>query len=602
MIWTWNKKSLFLIISSLVFIFDLLFVLINYHASHNALFSNLEEDSKGYQKSIELAVSMINNNMLQLTTYIAQDNKLNQLFLKGKKAVEAEGGGAGKAKAAQYRQDLLNAVLPSWKEMQKRFKVRQLHYHLGPGSTSFLRVHKPKKFGDNMDEVRYTVVNTNELHTITTGFETGRVYSGLRGVTPIFTNDPDLENQRVFVGALETGTSFSHVLSIVDEQLDVGVAVLLTKEHVKQNMWPEAIKQRFADNSSDCECYVEASSRSGLQGFINKIGLDKAFLSSPVRLIQQGDAYLAVSRFPLRDFRGLVQPQAKPVGGFVIWNDVTEEVNNYHRDIMTNIIYAILGFIVIECLLLFGINQITRQLQREIDRQTEQLRMSNEQKDNLLSILAHDVRNLFNPIIGFAHVLEFRSQSITPEQTKKIALELRQAGQWALTTFDTLLNWARLSSNRFSVLKEHLNIHNEVEEIIATYRLAAEQKKISLINSTTSIEIDSDLNILKTLIRNMIGNAIKYTSEGQIEVGSVEDGAFVTMRVSDTGSGMSEEKVLSLFNSDDVVDTTPGTQGEVGTGLGLRTCQELVKCVGGHIWAESKEGEGTSIYIQLPKA
>jgi len=131
---------------------------------------------------------MTYRSMQLMSEFICHDKNLNQLFLSGKKAIDMHSA-TGDKLADRVRDQLLHEVKPAWDQLISKFDVRQLHYHLGPGSLSFLRVHKPEKYGDRMDELRYTVVDTNATGIGRTGFETGRIYSGLRSVSPVWCYD-----------------------------------------------------------------------------------------------------------------------------------------------------------------------------------------------------------------------------------------------------------------------------------------------------------------------------------------------------------------------------------------------------------------------------
>ena len=134
---------------------------------------------------------------------------------KRREAVLAEGGGPGGLRAAALRHDLLERLEPAWAAVTEEFDVRQLHFHIGPGSLSFLRVHAPTNFGDRMDHLRHIIVDTVADGTSRTGFELGRIYAGLRGVAPVYrTLQPTGEEP---IGAVEVGTSYQPVLEGVDQ-------------------------------------------------------------------------------------------------------------------------------------------------------------------------------------------------------------------------------------------------------------------------------------------------------------------------------------------------------------------------------------------------
>ena len=188
--------------------------------------------------------------MLQIASVVALDQKVQQLFLQGKTAVALEGGGAGGELAAQVRQSLYEHVQEIQKALTNRFGFRQLHFHFGPGSLSFLRVHRPEKFGDRMDKVRYTIVTANAEQKSTMGFETGRVLSGIRGVTPVYAID-GVTQEKVHVGALEAGTSFANLLALFHASRPwLNVTVLLKHEHLQANVWSEFLDKLEADQNS----------------------------------------------------------------------------------------------------------------------------------------------------------------------------------------------------------------------------------------------------------------------------------------------------------------------------------------------------------------
>jgi diguanylate cyclase (GGDEF)-like protein len=318
-------------------------------ALDNSLMKRAEEHMQG----IELALAMTKRNMLQLATHFSADKSLNLLFLEAKKAVEADG--INSIAAAKIRKMMLASIKPGWDKMTEEFDVRQLHYHLGPGSLSFLRAHKPSKFGDRMDEIRYTIVDTNAEKKARTGFETGRVYSGIRGVVPIFSVDPIIKKE-VHMGALEVGTSYSAILANIDKINKIGSAVLLTKAHVEKNIWPEAIQKSFGRVIADCDCFIESSSRSVLETkniIMAPVIRDLMGNSHNLKIIEYADKYYILYKEPLRDYRGSLNSALADARETILWDDVTQEINKFYSDIKLNIFYGIFGFFLIEIVLFF---------------------------------------------------------------------------------------------------------------------------------------------------------------------------------------------------------------------------------------------------------
>jgi diguanylate cyclase (GGDEF)-like protein len=348
------KRSL-LFISLIVLSLDGTFVVVNYYSSRDALYANLVDRAQKQQKEFTFALQMTYRNMMQISEFVSANDELNQIFLKGKKAVAAEGGGGGGEMAQQFRQELLQKVQPSWDKLMRDFDVRQLHYHLGPGSLSFLRVHKPLKYGDRLDDIRHTIVDTNSEKTARSGFETGRIYSGLRSVLPIWTLDPDSQ-QQVYVGALEVGASFDQLLPLFAKSHEVSLAVLLSKSHVESKMWPEFIAKYFAENP-DIGYYLESSSSklasSEVTFILHNLTVTNKYVTQDVQLLNTGDGYLSAYYFPLRDYKGEQDHSLDPAGLVLIWEDVTGLISAFRTAVWVNVLYAVFGFILFEVVLIW---------------------------------------------------------------------------------------------------------------------------------------------------------------------------------------------------------------------------------------------------------
>lgn len=350
---THSHKSFFLV-GLLILLIDILFVAINYRSARQVLHAGITSHALEHEQQFGFALQMAYTNLGQLSLLIARNEELNQLFLAGKKAVEAEGGGAGGIQAGRLRQMLLDRVKSGWDEMAAEFGVRQLHYHLGPGSLSFLRVHRPEKYGDRMDDLRHTIVDTHEERIGRYGFETGRIYSGLRSVVPIWTND--FENgERTYVGALEVGTSFDQLLTSFADSYSVHAAVLLTKEHVESKMFPEFVRKFFSDNPT-LNFYLEAASSESdekiVATILPQVDLAPGFTTAQAQLIRVAGKFLSAYYFPLRDYQGDREGRLPPAGFVLFWDDVSKPVADFGRSVWINILFAVSGFILIEAILL----------------------------------------------------------------------------------------------------------------------------------------------------------------------------------------------------------------------------------------------------------
>ena len=356
----------------------MVFVYMNYHLSERSFTQNMQEESNNLYQNYQTLLTQTYNSLLTIGTFISSDLKVQQIFSQGVKAVKDEGGGAGGIEAQKSREALIELVGAKWQAVQEKFGARQLHFHLGPGSTSFLRIHKPDKFGDNMDNVRFTIVDTNKNSAPVTGFETGRVYSGLRGVVPVTTIDPILHHQ-VHLGALEIGTSFDAILNILHETSNFSAGVLLTKEHIRSAMWPHAIESKFGSQGSKCECVIEATSGDNFKDIIEAARAKGIrFINGGHEILQVGEHNFLVSYFPLRDYQGLQDKTKDDAGAVVFWKDVDEPLQSLQESHRYNVLYGVVGFLLVELLFWFTFRFGTRHLENIISLRTQELRVNQE--------------------------------------------------------------------------------------------------------------------------------------------------------------------------------------------------------------------------------
>lgn len=360
----------------MIFLLDGAFVVLNYFFARNALESSIVEQGKQRKTAYDIALSLTYDNMLQIATYVANDKRIQNTFLRGKNAVENSGSNFEQPEVRTIQKELFSYVESSWRQMTSKFLVRQLHFHLGPGSLSFLRVHRPNKNGDRMDDVRFTIVDTNKELSPRTGFETGRVYSGLRGVVPVFATDP-VTGSHVHVGALEAGTSFTNVIKQLSEQLESNVAILLTEKHVKAAMWPQAIESHFTRRNEPCNCYLEATSNNEIIELIKQPGIHATTQDVRTDVIPLHDRHIALSRFALRDYKGMRDPGRQQAGGVFLWWDISREVSAFQHGQQVNLLYAVIVFLAIELLLFFAIRLVTERLEVVVTKRTEEIHCLN---------------------------------------------------------------------------------------------------------------------------------------------------------------------------------------------------------------------------------
>ena len=254
-----------------------------------------------------------------------------------------------------------------------------------------------------------------------------------------------------------------------------------------------------------------------------------------------------------------------------------------------------------------GVNtDITQRKKSEavIKNKNEQLQKAINTKNMFISIIAHDLKNPFNAILGLSEMLLRRMK--TNENADKRNVEMVSLiNQSAKSTFEMLNNlliWARSQQNTIKFEPVILNLHDVADETVKEVKGQAEKKHITVINNISGKqEVFADKQMLQTIIRNLTGNSIKFTNEGGLIIlSSKEDQNNVTVIVEDNGVGMTKETMsqLMLVNKN---KSTNGTQGETGTGMGLLICKEFIDKHHGNVTIESEVEKGSKFFISFPK-
>lgn len=238
---------------------------------------------------------------------------------------------------------------------------------------------------------------------------------------------------------------------------------------------------------------------------------------------------------------------------------------------------------------------------KKILKQKEELNELNSTKDKLFSIIAHDLRSPFVGIQGFSDLLLNSPEDYTPEETKLFIEQINISSRTTLDLLDKLLNWAKNQTGKISFNPEKINLQSIILECMNSLMTSAKIKNISLFcDCKGDIDVIADRDMLRTVIRNLIQNSIKFTkSEGRVNITAAAVDGMIEVTINDNGIGMDENTLKNIFNITDK-HTVPGTANEWGTGLGLILCKDFVEKNGGTISAESALGKGSKFIFTLP--
>ena len=247
-------------------------------------------------------------------------------------------------------------------------------------------------------------------------------------------------------------------------------------------------------------------------------------------------------------------------------------------------------------------HQMTK-MSNEIETQRDYLKQLNKTKDKFFSIIAHDLKNPFNSIKGFTELMIENSHEYDEEKRLKFLKIIKGSTSKASSLLNNLLIWANSQSGNLVFNPQEIELIQKVSNVISLLEIQAINKEITITNHVTKdIFVNADKNMLATILRNLISNAIKFTeTKGVVQVSSFMHSDFVEISVKDNGIGINKEDLQNLF-SIEVKNSSVGTANEQGSGLGLILCKEFVEKHGGKLWVESSINDGTEFKFTMPIA
>lgn len=236
-----------------------------------------------------------------------------------------------------------------------------------------------------------------------------------------------------------------------------------------------------------------------------------------------------------------------------------------------------------------------------ISEQSAELDRSNKAKDKFLSIVSHDIRNPLNGIVGFTTILDSEYDELTEKERREYIGYLKTSTDSLYKYIDKLLIWSRLQTGRVEIHKDKINIYEIGTIAIGLHHPNAHRKDVIIENNISQDSyVYADRNVLDTVFRNLLDNAVKFTKTGgKVTVSTEVKDKTVNVCISDTGVGISEENLNRIFFIDKII-TTKGTHSEEGTGLGLVLCKDMLRLMGSELKVQSKVGEGSKFYFELP--
>jgi len=229
----------------------------------------------------------------------------------------------------------------------------------------------------------------------------------------------------------------------------------------------------------------------------------------------------------------------------------------------------------------------------------KQLKLMNESKDKLFSIIAHDLKNPFLSLMGYTDLL--KEKGISESDRDELLSGLDTTTKNTYTLLENLLNFSASRTGKIEYSPSFFRLNTVVDNVIRNLDSQLSAKAINVSISLDADKIFGDLQMIEIVLRNIISNAIKFSMEnGIIKISSHFINNYCSISISDNGIGMDSEQKEKLFSSE-IIKSNPGTAGEKGTGIGLALCREFIEKHGGTIGANSEPGEGSQFTILIPQ-
>ena len=238
---------------------------------------------------------------------------------------------------------------------------------------------------------------------------------------------------------------------------------------------------------------------------------------------------------------------------------------------------------------------------RIIEKQNAELRATLSNRDKMYSVIAHDLRS---PMASIRMVLNLVVASTSPELVGPELYELldkaNKESEDVHDLLDNLLKWTKSQTGRLNVVIQDLDLNDIIPGVVDIFEMIAQTKriKLNLQMSDSPLVVTADNDMLKTVVRNFLSNAIKFSPEdSSIEIIMTKEAEFAKVSVKDHGVGIAPDRLGSIFHKG---ETTYGTGGEEGSGLGLQLCQDFARKIGGDCMVESVVGEGSTFSVLIP--
>ena len=505
-----------------------------------------------------------------------------------------------------YRQKLLSELKTTYEELKKA-GIKQLHFHF-PDTTSFVRFHKPSRYGDNLKNIRYSLVVANSKKTEVSGFEEGRIFNGYRFVYPLFYHGEH-------IGSVETSIGSNSLNQASNDIYKTHQYMILNKDVVKGKLFSDerknydvsGLNEHFYHEANTFTSYKKEFEKNGsditLEKF-NKINkkLSEQITTEELTLYKRITKFLNiygyhyyVSLYPIKNIK------QDNIGYLISYKECYKYLKISRDYIEKNVVFTFA--VIIFIIFLYKIITARKKLEKYNKIANEQRDIAikaTHTKSEFLANMSHEIRTPLNAILGFIQILKKENKGTTSEKYIDI---ISESSDNLLQIIEDILDFSKIESGNLEIDKVDFNAKKEFELIIHLFEGKCSEKNISLmleLDENIPKYINSDPLRIKQILSNFLSNAIKFTGSNKNIIVKIKyEKDKLNISVKDQGKGIAKSKLSHVFEPFKQEDNST-TREHGGTGLGLSICKELTVLLGGKIGVDSKLGVGSEFYASIP--